>query len=138
MSVQNKGLVRKFYEEVMSKGNLAAIDQLCVPDFADRNAMPGQAPGAEGLKQMFGMFRTAFPDMKVTVEEMIAEKDLVSARITLVGTHKGSFMGETPTGKKVTMKGLDLLRIKKGKMTEVWHYGDDMAVMGELGIKPPA
>ncbi len=139
MSEQNKALVRKFYEEVFNRGNVAAIDQLCDTRFVDHTPGPGQSGGGvAGMKEMVAMFRSAFPDMKATVDELVAEKDTVVARITVVMTHKGAFMGAAPTGKKVTMRGLDMIRFKNGKATDVWHYGDEAMVMMQLGVKPPA
>ena len=83
MSEDNKALVRRFYDEIFTKKNANAIDEICSPDFVDRNPMPGQAPGRQGMKDSFAGFLRAFPDMAVTIEEMIAERELVaSARDT--------------------------------------------------------
>lgn len=137
MSEQNKELTRRFYEEVMNRKNLQAIDELCAPEIVDHTAMPGQAPGLEGMKQMFAMFVEAFPDMRIEVEDLIAERDLVVARLAMSGTHKGPLFGTPPTGKHVTFRGVDMVRIRDGRATEVWHYGDDFLVLGQLGVKLP-
>lgn len=138
MSEQNKTLTRRFYDEVFDKKNLDAIDELCAPGFVDHNAMPGQGPGVAGLKDMFREYFQAFPDMRLTVHEMVAEGDIVVTRFTGQGTHKGTLMGSAPTGKKVSFSGLDMIRIKDGKATEVWHEGNDAVVFAQLGIRPPA
>jgi predicted ester cyclase len=138
MSEQNKTLTRRFYEEVINKKNLNAIDELCSPGVVDHNPLPGQAPGAQGLKEVFKQFLQAFPDMTATVQEMVAERDLVVTRLTCQGTHKGSFMNAAPTGRKATFTALDMVRVKDGKATEVWHQGDDLVVLMELGVKMPA
>jgi steroid delta-isomerase-like uncharacterized protein len=138
MSEQNKTLARRFYDEVMNKKNLNAIDELGSPDFVDHSAMPGQAPGLKGVKESTEMFLKAFPDMKMNVEEIIAEKDIVAARVSGTGTHKGEFMGAPATGKRVSFHGIDMIRFKGGKVVEVWHYGDDATLMAQLGVKMPA
>jgi predicted ester cyclase len=90
------------------------------------------------MKDWMQQFFQAFPDLKATVHEMVAEGDLVVTRLTCQGTHKGPFMGAAPTGKKVTFSALDMVRIKDGRATEVWHEGNDVPVMMELGVQMPA
>lgn len=137
MSEQNKALVKRFYEEVFNNKSVKAIDDLCDANFIDHSAMPGQAPGRKGLKDMFGMFARAFPDMRVAVEEMIAERDLVAARFSGQGTHRGELFGTPATGKTMKFNGIDIIRVKNGKAVEAWHQGDDMVGLMQLGIKPP-
>ena len=138
MSEQNKALMRCFYDEVFNKGNLGTVNELCAPNFVDHTSPPGADPGAEGVKQIIGMYRSAFPDIRVTVEEMVAEGDTVVSRTTMRGTHAGDLMGIPPTGKQVTMRGLDLVRIAGGKATEVWHHDEELALFAQLGVTPPA
>jgi len=135
VSEQNKALARRFYEEVFNKKNLKALDELCSPNFVDHNPMPGQEPGVQGIKELFNMFMGAFPDFNLKIEELVAERDLVVALTSGTGTHKGELMGAAPTGKKVTFKGIDMIRIRDGKATDVWHYGDDLMVMAQIGVK---
>jgi steroid delta-isomerase-like uncharacterized protein len=137
MSEQNKAVVRRFYEEFANKKNEKALGELLAPTFTDHTPMPGTAAGLEGVKQQIAMFRKAFPDMKLTVEEMTAEGNTVMARFKATGTHTGSLMGEAATGKKFTITGIDCFQIKGGKATDVWHYGDEAMTMQQLGIKPP-
>lgn len=137
MSEQNKALAQRFYEEIFNKKNLNAIDELCAPGFVDHHPMPGQAPGVKGVKDVFALFIEGFPDLRVAVDEMVAERDLVVARFSVTGTHKGPLFGAAPTGKRVTFHGMDMVRIQSGKATEVWHYGDEMEVLMGLGVKPP-
>lgn len=138
MSEQNKALARRFYEDIMNKKMVDAIDELCSQDFIDHSAFPGQAPGIQGLKDSFSMFTKAFPDMGVEIEQMVAEGDTVVTRFTLTGTHKGELMGAAPTGKKITFHAIDMLRVSGGKVVEAWHQGDEMMAMTQLGVKPPA
>ena len=136
MSEENKALVRRFYEEVMNRGNMAVVDELSAPNIVDHNPMPGQAAGPEGFKQFVGMFRSAFPDLNVTADDVIAEGDKVVARTTMRGTHRGEFMGIAPTNKQVTVSGMDMVRIANGKAVEVWHIDDALGMMQQLGAIP--
>ena len=138
MSEQNKTLTRRFYDEVFNKKNLNTVDELCAPGFVDHNAPPGQGPGLKGLKDWMQQFFQAFPDLKATIHEMVAEGDIVATRLTCQGTHKGAFMGAAPTGRNVTFSALDMVRIKDGRATEVWHEGNDAVVLMELGARMPA
>jgi steroid delta-isomerase-like uncharacterized protein len=137
VSEQNKALVRRFYEEVFNKQHVNAIDELCTPDFVDHTAMPGQGPGREGFKQSFALFMPGFPDFHATIEDMVAEGDVVVTRFTGTATHKGEVMGAAATNKRVTFHGIDWLKFKDGKVAEAWHQGDDMMVMASLGAKMP-
>jgi steroid delta-isomerase-like uncharacterized protein len=136
MSEQNKAIVRRIYDEVINKGNLALFDQLVAPDVIEHEALPGFASDREGVKQFFTMFRAAFPDLHFTAEDMIAEGDKVATRITVNGTHKGEFMGIAPTGKQITMTGIDILRFADGKVVEHWGNTDDLGMMQQLGVVP--
>ena len=138
MSVEeNKAIVHRIMEEIFNKGNVAAADELIASNFVDHNPVSGQPAGLEGLKQVVTMFRTAFPDLHCTVEEMIAEGDKVVARGTIRGTHKGEFMGVPPTGKRVRVTGIDIARIAGGKVVERWGNFDEMGMMQQLGVVPP-
>jgi predicted ester cyclase len=137
MSAENKALVRRFYDEVFGRKNVNAIDDLCAPGFVDHNPAPGQAPGPQGLKTMFTQWLQGFPDVSLTVQDMVAEGDLVVARLTGQATHTGSLLGTAPTGKKVTFRATDMIRIKDGKATDVWHEGNDVEVLMQLGVELP-
>ncbi len=137
MSEQNKTLTQRFYEEVFNKGNLDVIDELCAPNLVVQTPFPGMDSSREGLKQMFGMFRQAFPDMRVTVDEMVGEGDTVVTRLTMTGTHTGDMMGIPPTGRQFKTRGMDMVHIVNGKATEVWHFEEEMAFWQQLGIAPP-
>lgn len=137
MSAENKALVRRFYEDVMGNGKVQALDEVCAPDFVDHSPMPGQAPGLKGMKDAFAMWMGAFTDMKLNVEEMIAEGDSVATRFSLSVKHTGEIMGAPPTGKSVTFHALDMIKVRNGKCAEAWHFGDEMMVLASLGVKPP-
>ena len=136
MPEENKAKMRRLIDEGFNQGNLGVVDELIAPDAVDHNLPPGIGPGAEGLKQLITMFRTAFPDMHLATEDVIAEGDKVVARSTIRGTHKGEFMGIAPTGKQVTISGIDIVRSEGGKMVEHWGLTDDMGMMQQLGVIP--
>ena len=132
----NRTLTQRFYEEVWNKGNLDAVDDLMTSDFVDHAAPPGFPSGPEGAKQVFTMYRNAFPDFRLSVEDLIAEDDRVVARWVTQGTHQGELMGIPPTGKPVTVTGIDVFRIAGGKIAEHWAEFDMLGLMQQLGVIP--
>jgi steroid delta-isomerase-like uncharacterized protein len=136
MSEENKALDRRIFEAVSNK-NLAALDELMAPDMVDHELPPGLPPGRDGTKAFLGMFISAFPDIKVTIEDQIAEGDKVVTRWTATGTHTGELMGIPATGKQVTMMGIDITRFSGGKNVEHWGQFDQMGMMQQLGVVPP-
>jgi len=124
MSEDNKAKMRKFYEEVVQNGNFAMLDELAAPDFVDHNPGPGQAPGAEGIKQFFTAMRAAVTDLRVSVEQMISDDDKVAAHVSMSGTHTGELVGIPPSGKQVVMRISDLVRFENGKAAERWGVED--------------
>ncbi len=134
MSTQeNKELVRRWYND-WSQGNMEALYAPLAPDIVDHNPVPGQAPGLRGVKEALEMFHTAFPDMRITVDSLIAEADKVVDQITLSGTHTGPLMGIPPTGKRATITASNIWRISNGKCTEIWHIEDMLRLMQQLGV----
>ena len=138
MSVeQNKALFRRFVEEVFNKGNVSTIDEFLAPNFVEREVLPPGTPsGREGVKQLTMMFRTAFPDFNVSIDDMIAEGDKIVARTTWSGTQKGEFMGIPSSGKRVSFDVIDIIRISEGKGVEHWGVMDSSALMQQLGVIP--
>jgi steroid delta-isomerase-like uncharacterized protein len=134
---ENKTIARRFNEDVWGRGDQAALEELFAPDFVDHGALPGQTPDREGHKQILAAFRSAFPDLSVTTEDIIAEGDKVVSRWTARGTHQGELLGTAPTGNEVTFTGIDVLRIAEGKVVERWAQGNDLEVMQQIGAIPP-
>ncbi len=122
--------------EVVSSGDLDALDDLVAPDYVDHGAPPGLPPGLEGLKASMAAFRAGFPDAHVTVEDQVAEGDMVASRITWGGTFEGEFMGMEPTGKKAEVGGITIHRLAGGKLAEEWDVHDMMGMMQQLGVIP--
>ncbi len=132
----NKALMRRFLEEVFNKKNLAAIDEFIAPNHVD-HTLPAFLPSTrEGSKQAIGMYLKAFPDLHLTVEDMIAEGDKVVTRFTSRGTQKGTFMGIPPTGKQVTVSSIVIARIAGGKSVEQWGLDDQLGMLQQLGVIP--
>jgi steroid delta-isomerase-like uncharacterized protein len=132
---ENKALVRR-QVDVWNTGDLSALDEVFAADLVNHDPPPGAASDREGFKQIIAMNRAGFPDMKLTIEDMVAEGDRVVNRWTLSGTHEGEYMGIPPTGRKVVLKGISIHRIEGGKVVENWHEMDMMGVMAQLGVAP--
>ncbi len=132
----NKSLVRRFLEEVPGKGNLSAVDELASPDLVLHVPLPEATPGAEGMKSIAFVCRSAFPDLRLTIEDMIAEGDEVACRFTAKGTHTGPFSGLPPTGKAVSMTGIEIFRISDGRIAEIWGEANLLGLMMQLGLGP--
>jgi len=132
---QNKTIVRRVFDEIVNKGNLGVADELLAADYVNHD-FPAPAPGAEGFKLVTTMFRSAFPDIVVTLEDEFAEGDKVVTRGVFAGTHTGEFMGIPATGHKVTIKYLDIWRLENGKAKENWVQMDLLGLMQQLGVIP--
>ena len=136
MSEENKAIARRFYEEFGNKGNLSVADELVATGFVDHNPPgPDLAPGLEGMKQVFAMFRSAFPTQTLAVEDQIAEGDKVVSRLTFRGTNEGELMGVPPTGKTVTIGIVYIFRMDGGQIVERWGEADTMGMMQQLGME---
>jgi steroid delta-isomerase-like uncharacterized protein len=135
---QNKTFVRRYWEEVWNQGNLAVVDELIASDF-DGHPLPGEPDfgrGPTGQKQFVDMYRTAFPDLRMTIEDMTAEGDRVAVRWTARGTNTGEMMGMPATGKHATVTGMFLNRLAGGKIAEGWGNFDALGMMQQLGVIP--
>jgi steroid delta-isomerase-like uncharacterized protein len=133
---ENKTLVRQFFT-VLNDGHLDALDELLAPNYSAHFAgMPAQMR-REDFKQFMAAFIAAFPDQHHTVEELIAEGDKVAPRLVIRGTHQGVFNSIPPTGKPVTITGINILRIEHGKIVEHWSEGDNLGMLQQLGVVPP-
>jgi steroid delta-isomerase-like uncharacterized protein len=132
----NKTLMGRFIEEVFNQKNLAAIDEFIAPNHVDHTLPPFLPTTPEGTKRAIGIFLTAFPDVHLTVEDMIAEGDKVVTRYTSRGTQKGAFMGVPPTGKQMTVSSIIIAQITDGKIVEEWGLDDQMGMLQQLGVIP--
>jgi len=137
---QNKAIVRRWFDEVVSQGNIELVDEICmqcVPSFVVIQGVADPPPqGLEGVKGLIGVLRTAFPDLKFTIEGPIAEGDQVATRLTVRGTHLGEFMGIPATGKQMAVSGVSIWRLADGKLVNEWVNWDSLAMMQQLGVVP--
>jgi steroid delta-isomerase-like uncharacterized protein len=118
-------------------GDLDALDAVVAPDYLFHDpADPALPRGPEGAKRQVRAFRTAFPDLALTVADEIAEADKVVQRLTATGTHRGPFMGIPPTGRRVTMSSIEIMRVAGGRIAEHWDEFDTAGVLQQLGAVP--
>jgi predicted ester cyclase len=129
---ENKALARRLYEEVISQGNLAAVDDLVSSDFIEHNVLP-VPPGRDSFKDFVTMLHTAFPDLVFTIEDLLSEGDKVVVRGIVRGTHRGVFRGIAPTGKPVHWTAIHILRVSGGQFTERWVEVDMLGLLQQLG-----
>ena len=135
MSEENKAIVRRQEEELFTQGNLAAADDIYAPDYVGHDpSNPEDIKGLEAAKQAASDYRKAFPDLRVTVEDLIAEGDKVAARLRFRGTHRGEMDGIAPTSRHVDCTGIVISRIEEGKIAEDWANFDDLGMMQQLGV----
>ena len=134
---KNKQVVRRFVVEVMNGGDLDAADELVAPDHLNHDpTAPEVWPGPEGVKELIGMYRSAFPDIRFTTGEMICEGDTVAHRWTLTGTHEGALIGVEPTGRRVEVAGVEMNRVENGRISASWTVSDSLGLMQQLGLTP--
>ena len=131
---ENKAIATRFLEEVINRGNLSVIDELSATNFVDHSAPPGVPPTIDGIKSFVTMFRAAFPDLHYTLEDSIAEGDLVVQRTTAHGTMKGDFMGMPASGKSATWSEIHITRLENGKAAEHWGVVDQLGMLVQLGF----
>ena len=134
MSEENKAAVRAMFE-AWSTGDLGVVDEIVAPDASDHDPYnPHGGEGAEGLKKTMAMYREAFPDVRFTIEDQIAEGDKVVTRWTATGTHQGELMGAPATGKTSTISGIGIDRFEDGKIVEAWNSWDTLGMFQQLGL----
>src|ERR687890_895565 len=135
MSERNKSLARRWFEDLFSRGDLDAAEEILSADFLDH--LPREEErGIEELKDYVSVYRTAFPDIEDTVEEIVAEADKVVVRWRSRGTHQGEFMGVAPTGRHVMFTGMRLFRIAEDKIAESWANIDERGLQEQLSTAP--
>jgi steroid delta-isomerase-like uncharacterized protein len=133
---ENKTIVRRF-EELFNEKQVDRADEFVAPDYIDHGALPGQAPGLDGAKQKWAMYIAAIPDLRVPIEDMVAEGDKVVVRWTAEGTQRGELLGIPPAGKRLRFSGISIYRLAEGKVAEVWEQFDRLGLMQQLGVVPP-
>jgi steroid delta-isomerase-like uncharacterized protein len=133
MSAENKALVRRWFDEVWNTGSVSAIDEM----LASNAVVHGLGPDLRGpaeFKPFHVAYRSAFPDVRLQVEEVIAEGDLIAARWSATGTHRGDSLGFASTGRRAQFTGLTMVRIQGGKIVEGWNNFDQLGMFQQLGV----
>ena len=135
---ENKALLRRAVEEVFSaQGDVDVADEIFAPDYVGMNPTDPQAVrGPEGVKELANMYRSAFPDVRLIIEEQVAEGDKVVTRWIAYGTHQGEMMGIAPTGNQVRVEGITISHIQEGKIVQEWELFDTLGLMQQLGAAP--
>jgi serine phosphatase RsbU (regulator of sigma subunit)/predicted ester cyclase len=121
---ENEALVRRYFEEVWAKGNVAAVDEFMAPNYVEHTVPPGSPPGRDTLKQYIAMFHEAFPDARGVLHDILAQWDRVVYRWSTSGTHLGEWAGIPPTGLHMTLRGITIHRIAGGRCVEGWASVD--------------
>lgn len=120
----NKKLYAEYIENIFNKAQFDQIDQYAADDYTLRDAPEGLKPGKDAIIQVVSMFKEGFPDFKITLDHLIGEGEFVSSKATFSGTHRGAIFGCQPSGKKVCITSLAMVRIKDGKILESWVRSD--------------
>ena len=135
MSAENKALVARWFEEVWNKGRSDAIDEMFAADGVAHGLGPDVC-GPDGFKAFHATFRQAFPDVRVSVDEMVADGDTVAYRLTAAGTHRGDGLGFAATGLPARFMVMGTARIANGKIVEGWNVLDQLGMLTQLGVVP--
>ena len=137
MSEQNKTLVRRLFDELWNKGNLQVADEIFAPAYQHHDAStPDLGKGPDSEKKRVNMYRTAFHDLRLNMEDLLADGETVVARWSCRGVHKGELNGIAPTGKQVAITGVTIVHFTNGKIVEGFVNWDALGLMRQLGVVP--
>lgn len=133
---RNKEVTRRFFEQVIGGGDLAAIDDICASDYRLHATLSGpDAIDRGALRDLIASWRSSFPDGSISIADIVAEGDLVAARLEETGTHQGDFRGISPTGKRVKYGSMTFLRLVDGKITDHWGLLDMPSLLEQIGAQ---
>lgn len=134
-----RSFARERVEVLFNRGELDRVEEFVTPGFVNHEAWPGEDPGPEGFRVRLARLREAFPDLRMEVEDVIADGDRVAYRATLTGTHEGELLGLAPTGRPFRAAQMHWLRLEDGRAAEHWAVRDDLGMLIQLGVvQPPA
>jgi steroid delta-isomerase-like uncharacterized protein len=137
MSEHNKAIVRRLFAELWNNGNLSVAGEIFAPNYSHHDSStPDFGLGPDSEKRRLALYRGAFPDLHLTIEDVIAEGETVMTRWSCRGTHKGDLNGIAPTGKQITITGVTVARVSNGKMAEGFVNWDALGLMQQLGVVP--
>lgn len=136
MTPNNASIVQRVYDEILNQENRVLIDELYAADVVIHDPFMGVQTGREAFKQLLSVFDVGFPHHRAQVHQVIAEGEWVSVVHTHTATHAGVFNGLPPTGKTVTVSGVEVFRLAGGKIVEFWRHDDDLGLLMQLGAVP--
>ena len=136
MSQQDNIKAQQQFGEAVNSGNLNALRDIVAPNAVDHDPAPDQGPGPEGFIKFFAMMRSAFPDLKIAVEHMVADEDNVAFAYTITGTHSNDFLGVPATGHQISARGMQITRFENGKQVERWGSSDELGILQQIGAAP--
>jgi predicted ester cyclase len=136
LTSSNTAVVRRVYDELINLEQKEIIDEVFAPGVVIHDPFMGTMQGMNAFRQLLGVFDTAFPHHRVSVEATLEQGDLVCVLHTHTATHTGPFMGAAPTGRSIVVNGLELFRMEGGKIVEFWRKDDDASLLIQLGILP--
>lgn len=131
-----KLLAKRFFEEVMNGKNYSAIDELVADDYVEHEMLPGSPEGKAAVKYIVKTFHDGFPDLTATIEQTAVEGDTLWIHYRVRGTHTGELLGVAPTGKKVDVYGVDIVKTRRGMAVEHWGIADNLAMLQQIGVVP--
>jgi predicted ester cyclase len=132
---KNKVAIRRLIEEAINQNKLEVVDEVIASNYVYHGMQ--EVKGTEGMKQFITMLRTTFPDLHITINDILAEGDMVAYRFILRGTFKGEMMGMAPTGKQIAFPEAHFVHLVGGKSVEETPYADSFTLFQQLGVKPP-
>ena len=136
MSQQDNIKLQQQFGEAVNSGNLSALRDIVAPGAVDHDPAPDQGTGPEGFIKFFTMLRSAFPDLKIVVEHMVADEENVAFAYTVTGTHSGDFLGVPATGRQIKARGMQITRFENGKQVERWGSSDELGILQQIGAAP--
>lgn len=131
----NIALVRRYKTEILNSRDVDALGEVAAVDYLDHAAFPGQAPGLEGLRQRAARLFQWF-DPHWTIDDVVAARDMVVLRWHFTGRHVGEYLGLAATGKPCVMRGIDMYRVRGGRMCEHWNVVDNLSFAQQVGLIP--
>ena len=129
-----KEIVRRLTEAIWNEGDLSVVDELLDPEYVGYDPAVGTLTGREAFRRFVGTYRAAFPDLALTIQDLLGEGDAVALRWTLLGTHEGELMGIPPTGKQIVATGITIARLKEGRVAVMHTSRDTLGLLRQLGV----
>jgi steroid delta-isomerase-like uncharacterized protein len=136
MSQQDNIAATERLGAAVNGGNLDALHEVFAPNVIDRDPASDQEPGPEGFIHFFTGFRGAFPDLNISVEQLVADENNVAIAYTITGTHQGNFLGIAATGRQIKARGVQIARFENGQIVERWGSSDQLGILQQIGANP--